>query len=101
MFCAPYRLCDGSIDMHIDIRICNCEEDAPNRFASWTDVVRFFIQLQPGVTVKHTKEGTESSAFWFALGGKQSYTSKKVTPEVSRDPHLFAYSINKGTYIIL
>ncbi|MCD7461366.1 hypothetical protein HAX54_045962, partial [Datura stramonium] len=54
--------------------------------------------LKPGVTVKHTKEGTESSAFWFALGGKQSYTSKKVTPEVSRDPHLFAYSFNKGKF---
>ncbi|XP_059309256.1 villin-2-like [Lycium ferocissimum] len=52
--------------------------------------------LKPGAAVKHTKEGTESSAFWFALGGKQSYTSKKVTPEVSRDPHLFAYSFNKG-----
>ncbi|XP_060186169.1 villin-2-like isoform X2 [Lycium barbarum] len=52
--------------------------------------------LKPGATVKHTKEGTESSAFWFALGGKQSYTSKKVAPEVSRDPHLFAYSFNKG-----
>ncbi|KAL3339134.1 hypothetical protein AABB24_027987 [Solanum stoloniferum] len=54
--------------------------------------------LKPGATVKHTKEGTESSSFWFALGGKQSYTSKKVTPEVSRDPHLFAYSINKGKF---
>lgn len=54
--------------------------------------------LKPGVTVKHTKEGTESSAFWFALGGKQSYTSKKVAPEVSRDPHLFAYSFNKGKF---
>jgi len=59
------------------------------------------MQLQPGATVKHTKEGTESSAFWFALGGKQSYTSKKVAPEVSRDPHLFAYSFNKGVSIIL
>ncbi|WMV23853.1 hypothetical protein MTR67_017238 [Solanum verrucosum] len=54
--------------------------------------------LKPGATVKHTKEGTESSAFWFALGGKQSYTSKKVAPEVSRDPHLFAYSFNKGKF---
>ncbi|CAN4107227.1 unnamed protein product [Withania somnifera] len=54
--------------------------------------------LKPGVTVKHSKEGTESSAFWFALGGKQSYTSKKVAPEVTRDPHLFAYSINKGKF---
>ncbi|KAJ8562674.1 hypothetical protein K7X08_031126 [Anisodus acutangulus] len=52
--------------------------------------------LKPGAPVKHTKEGTESSAFWFALGGKQSYTTKKVAPEVSRDPHLFAYSFNKG-----
>ncbi|XP_075089718.1 villin-3-like isoform X1 [Nicotiana tabacum] len=57
--------------------------------------------LKPGATVKHTKEGTESSAFWFALGGKQSYTSKKVAPEVSRDPHLFAYSFNKGASIII
>ncbi|CAN4089904.1 unnamed protein product [Withania somnifera] len=54
--------------------------------------------LKPGVAVKHTKEGTESSAFWFALGGKQSYTSKKVAPEVTRDPHLFAYSFNKGKF---
>ncbi|TMW98663.1 hypothetical protein EJD97_003653 [Solanum chilense] len=56
--------------------------------------------LKPGVTVKHTKEGTESSSFWFAVGGKQSYTSKKVAPEVTRDPHLFAYSINKGKFEI-
>lgn len=46
--------------------------------------------------MKHSKEGTESSAFWFALGGKQNYASKKVTPEVFRDPHLFAFSFNKG-----
>ncbi|KAH0721258.1 hypothetical protein KY290_006737 [Solanum tuberosum] len=56
--------------------------------------------LKPGVTVKHTKEGTESSSFWFAVGGKQSYTSKKVSPEVTRDPHLFVYSINKGKFEI-
>ncbi|KAL2225959.1 UNVERIFIED_CONTAM: Villin-3 [Sesamum indicum] len=43
--------------------------------------------LKPGSTIKHTKEGTESSSFWFALGGKQNYTSKKVSPEVVRDPH--------------
>nr|GMD85703.1 villin-3-like [Ipomoea batatas] len=54
--------------------------------------------LKPGVAAKHTKEGTESSAFWFAIGGKQSYTSKKVAPEAVRDPHLFTYSINKGTF---
>lgn len=56
--------------------------------SSWT---------QPGSTVKHTKEGTESSSFWFALGGKQSYTSKKVSSESIRDPHLFSFSFNKGS----
>ncbi|KAH7557224.1 hypothetical protein JRO89_XS11G0077900 [Xanthoceras sorbifolium] len=54
--------------------------------------------LKPGVSLKHAKEGTESSAFWFALGGKQSYTSKKVSPEIVRDPHLFTFSINKGKF---
>ncbi|KAK4404860.1 Villin-3 [Sesamum angolense] len=54
--------------------------------------------LKPGSTIKHTKEGTESSSFWFALGGKQNYTSKKVSPEVVRDPHLFAFSFNKGKF---
>ncbi|XVE75601.1 hypothetical protein DITRI_Ditri12bG0106500 [Diplodiscus trichospermus] len=52
--------------------------------------------LKPGVTLKHAKEGTESSAFWFALGGKQSYTSKKASIEIVRDPHLFTFSLNKG-----
>ncbi|KAA8518168.1 hypothetical protein F0562_015642 [Nyssa sinensis] len=54
--------------------------------------------LKPGVAVKYAKEGTESSAFWFALGGKQSYTSKKVAQETVRDPHLFAFSFNKGKF---
>ncbi|KAK7392904.1 hypothetical protein VNO78_21354 [Psophocarpus tetragonolobus] len=54
--------------------------------------------LRPGVTLKHAKEGTESSAFWSALGGKQSYTSKKVVNEVVRDPHLFTLSSNKGKF---
>ncbi|KAG0482910.1 hypothetical protein HPP92_010994 [Vanilla planifolia] len=35
--------------------------------------------LKPGATVKIAKEGTESAAFWFALGGMQSYASTKVT----------------------
>ncbi|XWS66337.1 hypothetical protein CRYUN_Cryun05aG0191000 [Craigia yunnanensis] len=52
--------------------------------------------LKPGVALKHAKEGTESSAFWFALGGKQSYTSKKASIETVRDPHLFTFSLNKG-----
>ncbi|XP_062168173.1 villin-3 isoform X2 [Alnus glutinosa] len=54
--------------------------------------------LKPGVALKHAKEGTESSSFWFALGGKQSYTSKKVAQEIVRDPHLFTFSVNKGKF---
>lgn len=54
--------------------------------------------LKPGVALKHAKEGTESSSFWFALGGKQSYTSKKVSLEIARDPHLFTFSFNKGKF---
>ncbi|KAF7804071.1 villin-3-like isoform X1 [Senna tora] len=53
--------------------------------------------LKPGVVLKHAKEGTESSAFWFALGGKQSYTSKKATNDVVRDPHLFTFSLIKDS----
>ncbi|XWS43130.1 hypothetical protein CRYUN_Cryun16bG0075900 [Craigia yunnanensis] len=52
--------------------------------------------LKPGVALKHAKEGTESNAFWFALGGKQSYTSKKASFETVRDPHLLTFSLNKG-----
>ncbi|CAL9039137.1 villin-2-like [Musa acuminata AAA Group] len=52
--------------------------------------------LKPGVTLKYVKEGTESSAFWFALGGKQSFTSKKITQDVVRDPHLYTFSLKKG-----
>nr|XP_011468035.1 PREDICTED: villin-3-like [Fragaria vesca subsp. vesca] len=54
--------------------------------------------LKPGVTIKHAKEGTESSTFWHALGGKQNYTSNKVASEISRDPHLFTFSFNKGKF---
>ncbi|KAM5558785.1 hypothetical protein ABKV19_020461 [Rosa sericea] len=54
--------------------------------------------LKPGVTLKHAKEGTESSTFWSALGGKQNYTSNKVASEISRDPHLFTFSFNKGKF---
>ncbi|GAV87443.1 LOW QUALITY PROTEIN: Gelsolin domain-containing protein/VHP domain-containing protein, partial [Cephalotus follicularis] len=56
--------------------------------------------LKPGVTLKHAKEGTESSGFWYPLGGKQSYTSKKMSPEVVRDPHLFTFAFNKGKFEI-
>ncbi|XP_077241687.1 villin 2 [Tasmannia lanceolata] len=54
--------------------------------------------LKPGVALKHAKEGTESSAFWSALGGKQSYTTKKVAQEIVRDPHLYTFSFNKGKF---
>ncbi|CAB68147.1 villin 3 fragment, partial [Arabidopsis thaliana] len=53
---------------------------------------------QPGTTIKHAKEGTESSSFWFALGGKQNFTSKKVSSETVRDPHLFSFSFNRGKF---
>ncbi|XP_076955070.1 villin-2-like [Bidens hawaiensis] len=56
--------------------------------------------LKPGANVKFAKEGTENSSFWFALGGKQGYTSKRVTQETVRDPHLFAFSFNKGKFEI-
>jgi len=56
-----------------------------------------FPILQPGVAVKHCKEGTESSAFWFALGGKQSYTNRKATQDIiAREPHLYAFSFKNG-----
>ncbi|KAB2046319.1 hypothetical protein ES319_D01G224900v1 [Gossypium barbadense] len=54
--------------------------------------------LKPGVVLKYAKEGTESNAFWSALGGKQSYTSKKASTETVRDPHLFTFSFNKGKF---
>jgi len=54
------------------------------------------IHLQPGVSLKLAKEGTETSAFWFAVGGKQSYTSKKATNDIVRDAHLFTFSFNRG-----
>ncbi|KAK8609209.1 hypothetical protein V6N13_025515 [Hibiscus sabdariffa] len=54
--------------------------------------------LKPGVALKHAKEGTESNAFWSALGGKQSYTSKKASTETVRDPHLFTFSLHKGKF---
>ncbi|PKA56226.1 Villin-2 [Apostasia shenzhenica] len=50
--------------------------------------------LKSGATLKHVKEGTESSAFWFALGGKQSSSNKKVTSDIIRDPHLYTFTLN-------
>ncbi|KAL3632481.1 Villin-3 [Castilleja foliolosa] len=64
-----------------------------------TKIAEFLKFLaDPGSIIKHTKEGTESSSFWFALGGKLSYTSRKVSSEVVRDPHLFAFYFNKGKF---
>lgn len=61
------------------------------------NLVLALLLIQPGVSLKHAKEGTESSSFWFALGGKQNYTSKTAATEVVRDPHLFTFSLNKGS----
>ncbi|CAI9301353.1 unnamed protein product [Lactuca saligna] len=52
--------------------------------------------LKSGVPVKFSREGKESLAFWLALGGKQSYSSSKVTQEIIREPHLFEVISNKG-----
>ncbi|PIA48474.1 hypothetical protein AQUCO_01400812v1 [Aquilegia coerulea] len=52
----------------------------------------------PGATLKLAKEGTENSTFWFALGGKQGYTSKKEAQETVRDAHLYTFSFNKGKF---
>ncbi|XP_057535155.1 villin-3 isoform X2 [Amaranthus tricolor] len=56
--------------------------------------------LKPGSNIKHAKEGTENSVFWSALGGKQPYTSKKSSPELVRDPHLFSFSYKKGQMLV-
>ncbi|XP_022747943.1 villin-2-like [Durio zibethinus] len=58
-------------------------------------VAEFF---KPGVALKHAREGTETSTFWFGLGEKQSYTSKKASFETVRDPHLFTFSLSKGKF---
>ncbi|KAL8153349.1 hypothetical protein V2J09_011109 [Rumex salicifolius] len=52
----------------------------------------------PGVALKHAKEGTENSTFWAALGGKQNYASKKESQNITRDPHLYSFSINGGKF---
>ncbi|XP_042412347.1 villin-2-like isoform X1 [Zingiber officinale] len=62
----------------------------------WAARVAEFIK--PGVILKHTKEGTESSAFWFSLGGKHDYTSKIVVQDIVKDPHLYTISSNKGKF---
>ncbi|GJN07840.1 hypothetical protein PR202_ga25706 [Eleusine coracana subsp. coracana] len=65
----------------------------------WATKVAEF--LNPGVAVKHCKEGTESSAFWSALGGKQNYTSRNVAPDaVIRDPHLYTFSLRNEDMMI-
>ncbi|KAF7042881.1 hypothetical protein CFC21_052367 [Triticum aestivum] len=54
--------------------------------------------LKPGVAVKHCKEGTESSSFWSALGGKQDYSNKNATQDVVREPHLYTFSFRNGQF---
>uniref|UniRef100_A0ACD5WVP1 Uncharacterized protein n=1 Tax=Avena sativa TaxID=4498 RepID=A0ACD5WVP1_AVESA len=60
----------------------------------WATKVAEF--LKPGASVKHCKEGTESSTFWNPLGGKQNYTSKNATQDVVREPHLYTFSFRNG-----
>lgn len=62
---------------------------------------RYADFLRPGVNLKHAKEGTETAAFWYALGGKQSYSSKREAQETSRDPHLYACTYEKGTLEVI
>lgn len=66
----------------------------PNNISLFVNMLH--IRVQPGIALKYSKEGTETSTFWFAVGGKQSVTSKKVTNDIVRDPHLFTFSLNKG-----
>ncbi|CAI9271023.1 unnamed protein product [Lactuca saligna] len=54
-----------------------------------------------GVPVKFSREVKESLAFWLALGGKQSYSSRKVTQEIICEPHLFEVISNKEDILIL
>ncbi|KAL8162317.1 hypothetical protein V2J09_013806 [Rumex salicifolius] len=61
-------------------------------------VVKVAEILKPGVALKHAKEGTENSTFWAALGGKQNYASKKESQNITRDPHLYSFSINRGKF---
>ncbi|CAA7405915.1 unnamed protein product [Spirodela intermedia] len=46
--------------------------------------------LKPGASLKYAKEGTESSAFWFALGGKQSYTGERITQDIVNEVFNFS-----------
>nr|XP_043611110.1 villin-3-like [Erigeron canadensis] len=64
----------------------------------WASKIAEF--LRPGVTAKFQKEGTESATFWLGLGGKDSFTSKQVSLETIRDPHLFAFELIKGKFEI-
>ncbi|GJZ42403.1 villin-3 isoform X1 [Tanacetum coccineum] len=64
----------------------------------WAAKIAEFVK--PGVTAKYQKEGTESATFWLGLGGKESYTSNKVSLETIRDPHLFAFSLVQGKFEI-
>ncbi|KAL8129653.1 hypothetical protein V2J09_018808 [Rumex salicifolius] len=57
--------------------------------------VALAVTYLPGVALKHAKEGTENSTFWAALGGKQNYASKKESQNITRDPHLYSFSINR------
>jgi hypothetical protein len=57
--------------------------------------------VQPGAVLKYIKEGTESSSFWSAIGGKQIFGGEQLTQETTRDPHLYSFSYNKGNRKVL
>ncbi|BBM99886.1 hypothetical protein MPTK1_1g24640 [Marchantia polymorpha subsp. ruderalis] len=49
------------------------------------------------LTAKPIREGTEPSAFWNVLGGKQTgYPAHRDTKDVSKDPRLFQCTYTKG-----
>ncbi|KAL8172179.1 hypothetical protein V2J09_023983 [Rumex salicifolius] len=58
-------------------------------------VVKVAEIIKPGGPLKHAKEGTETSVFWSALGGKQSFESEKSSQNTIRDPQLFAFTMEE------
>ncbi|XP_057866984.2 villin-4 isoform X1 [Cryptomeria japonica] len=59
-------------------------------------VERMLDLIKADVQSKPQKEGTESEAFWNALGGKKEYSSQKAVKETGKDPHLFGCSLSRG-----
>ncbi|CAE6074712.1 unnamed protein product [Arabidopsis arenosa] len=65
-------------------------------------VIIFFLAKSAHDYCQAPKRGNiERSSFWFAIGGKQNFTSKKVYSETVRDSHLVSFSLNKGNFVAL